>query len=137
MKSFQISYSGLQWSEAKYCIRVAKPSFNLQHINSLNNLFCLVLSSNEPKMGPPLHGYQVAEPHVGQLVTDHHQHPVASCLGRVGVVDQQGGFPGDREKQFLTVKLNFVLFNSLISKIWSLINLFLTLFQFRKKYFYI
>ena len=43
----------------------------------------------EPDAVPPLHGDEVAEPHVGQLVGDHVGHALQLGLGDVGGVDEQ------------------------------------------------
>ncbi len=45
----------------------------------------------EPDALPPLHGHEVAEPHVGQLVVDHVGHPLQlSPAGGCGIHQQQG-----------------------------------------------
>jgi hypothetical protein len=47
----------------------------------------------EPDAVPPLHGHEVAEPHVGDLVGDHVGHPLELEAGRDVAVDEQRRLP--------------------------------------------
>lgn len=46
----------------------------------------------EPEVGPPVHGNEVAEPHVRHLVRDHKSHASFRLQRRLRVVNQESRF---------------------------------------------